>query len=586
MNPALLFVIGTIAAWIGWALALRAVALLVERSPWAKQLANALCAGVGLGLGAVLTRGTGQANPLTEPGIRIPVAWVAMAWTAWFAFGALIAILVRLVQAQQALTAEERNGKLRAVAVWGAFGAVSFWLFKSNPKAEVVTLRGGINLDPTTAAAIILFAVAAVAAMVVAARNTASRTAAKTVVTQTALVAGCVVFGIPFAYLLITSFKEDRDMSSPNGIVWVPKVQQTQPYMDPKNPLYEAEYQGQRVQGTILERKADGSVRVDITTPLAIRGVTFDAKASALKEIPREVPMVTAKLEAAEVSKLTGASGQTTQVKGIVVENLDDGRQRVRIQSPSTLVDKEVLLTPTQVEPIRNVGLRWQNYTEAISFLPPETNNGLVYLKNTLIIVALSVIGTLLSSALVAYAFSRMRFPGRDALFAVLLSTMMLPAAVTLLPQFLIFRGLGWIDTLLPLWVPAFFGSAFNIFLLRQFFMNIPMELEDAAKIDGCGYLKTFWAIMMPQIKPALAVIAIWTLMGAWNNFMGPLIYVNSPENMPISYALQLFQGDRLGEPGLLMAFTTMSILPVLALFFFAQRYFIEGVTLSGLGGR
>jgi len=211
---------------------------------------------------------------------------------------------------------------------------------------------------------------------------------------------------------------------------------------------------------------------------------------------------------------------------------------------------------------------------------------GLVYLKNTLILVILSVVGTILSSSIVAYAFSRLKFPGRDLLFGLLLATMMLPGAVTLLPQFLIFRSLGWIDSLYPLWVPAFFASAFNVFLLRQFFKGIPMELEDAAKIDGCSYFRSFWNIMLPQIKPALAVIAIWTVLGAWNNFMGPLIYVNSPENMPISYALQLFHGDRSGEPGYLMAFATLTILPVLALFFFAQKYFIEGVTLSGMGGR
>jgi multiple sugar transport system permease protein len=179
-----------------------------------------------------------------------------------------------------------------------------------------------------------------------------------------------------------------------------------------------------------------------------------------------------------------------------------------------------------------------------------------------------------------------MKFPGKEKMFSILLATMMLPGAITLLPQFLIFRTLGWIDTLYPLWVPAFFGSAFNIFLLRQFFSQIPMELEDAAKIDGCTYMKTFWSIMIPQIKPALAVIAIWTFMGAWNNFMGPLIYINSPENMPLSYSLALFKGDRSGEPGLLMAFSTLTVIPVVALFAFAQRYFIEGVTLSGLGGR
>ena len=210
-----------------------------------------------------------------------------------------------------------------------------------------------------------------------------------------------------------------------------------------------------------------------------------------------------------------------------------------------------------------------------------------MYLKNTLILVLLNVAGTLLSSSVVAYAFSRMQFPGRNVVFGILLSTMMLPGAVTLLPQFLIWRDLHAIDTLYPLWVTAFFGSAFNIFLLRQFFMQIPMELEDAAKIDGCTYIKTFWDIMLPQIKPALAVIAIWTFMAAWNNFMGPLIYINSPEHMPLSYGLQLFQGDRgADEPGLVMAFATMCMAPVLVLFFFCQRYFIEGVTLSGLGGR
>jgi len=258
----------------------------------------------------------------------------------------------------------------------------------------------------------------------------------------------------------------------------------------------------------------------------------------------------------------------------------------MQVLSPASLKGQEHIFSPDEVEPVRHVGLKTDNYPEALSYLPPETNNGLVYLKNTLILVVLGVIGTILSSSIVAYAFSRMKFPGRDLLFAILLSTMMLPGAVTLLPQFLIFRKLGWIDTLLPIWVPAFFASAFNVFLLRQFFKGIPMELEDAAKIDGCSYLKAFWSIMLPQIKPALAVIAIWTFMGAWNNFMQPLIYINSPENMPLSYALQLFQGDRGNEPGLMMAFATLTILPVLGVFFFAQKYFIEGVTLSGLGGR
>jgi multiple sugar transport system permease protein len=134
--------------------------------------------------------------------------------------------------------------------------------------------------------------------------------------------------------------------------------------------------------------------------------------------------------------------------------------------------------------------------------------------------------------------------------------------------------------------VPAFFGSAFNIFLLRQFFMSIPTELEDAAKIDGCGPLGIYWRIMLPQVKPALAAIGIMSVMGAWNNFQGPLIYLSSPEKMTLAYALQLYQQQHGGEPGLLMAASTLVVLPIIVLFFFTQRYFIEGVSLSGLGGR
>jgi multiple sugar transport system permease protein len=546
--------------------------MAIERQSLDSQFTNAVVAALFLCAGYVLADGPGQANPPVGPGVRIPMAWVAMPFVAWLSLVALGFGILRLAQAWFAARYEEQMAKNGAGMTWLLVAAVSIYLFKTSGKTPVFFI-GGINLTPVLAGSLATLAVVGTLGMMRIARTAASRHRAKGFGAQLLLLAGSILFGLPFAFLIVTSFKEDRDMSSQNGIVWIPKVQQTVPYRDPKNPLFEAVYNGQTVQGSILERTSDGGVRIDISAPLAIRGTTFQTTTSAVKEIPRDVPLVSAELE-----------GQ--QVKAMVIQDLDDGRKTIQVLEPVALKGKQETLEPTKVEPIRNVGLRVQNYTEAISFLPPETNRGLVYLKNTLLIVILSVLGTILSSSLVAYAFSRMRFPGKNFLFSLLLSTMMLPAAVTLLPQFLIFRQLGWIDTLLPLWVPAFFGSAFNIFLLRQFFMNIPMELEDASKIDGCSYLKTFWLVMLPQIKPALAVIAIWTFMGAWNNFMGPLIYVNSPENMPISYALQLFQGDRGGEPGLLMAFTTLSILPVLALFFFAQKYFIEGVTLSGLGGR
>lgn len=247
---------------------------------------------------------------------------------------------------------------------------------------------------------------------------------------------------------------------------------------------------------------------------------------------------------------------------------------------------QELLEAPSKsLKPDLHPVLIWSNYSEALEFLPPEYKRGLKPLWNTIYITILTIIGTVLSSSLVAYSFARLRWPGRDIMFVVLLATMMIPAAVTMLPVFLIFRSLGWIDTLRPLWFPAIFGSAFNVFLLRQFFMTIPLELEDAAKIDGCGYFTIYWRIMLPLIKPALAAITIFAFMGSWNNFMGPLIYLSSPENMTLAYALQLFQGMHGGEPAMMMAASTLVMLPVLGVFFFTQRYMIQGVTLTGIKG-
>jgi multiple sugar transport system permease protein len=497
-----------------------------------------------------------------------------MPFSAWLIILGGILLASRLFAAWMAADQDERGLKLRQCAGWVVLIVASITWYATDETSKITSLSGGIRFTPSVAVGLLLFLVVAVAAMALASRATASRGVSRNVVTQVALITGSIIFAVPFVYALSTSLKEDRDMSSPNGIVWIPKVQVTVPFLDKENPLYETAYRNQTVQGSVIQQGADGSVTVDIFKPLSVRGLTFITQREKLKEIPKDALV------------FSGKWTDGKPIKGFVVEDLEDGRKKLRVTEPAELKDKEATFEPAQLEPVRVDGARWQNYGDALSYMPPETNGGLVYLKNTLILVILGVVGTIVSSSLVAYAFSRMQFPGRNALFSVLLATMMLPGAVTLLPQFLIFRSLGWIDTLYPLWVPAFFGSAFNIFLLRQFFMGIPMELEDASKIDGCTYIRSFWSVMLPQIKPALAVIAIWTFMGAWNNFMGPLIYINSPENMPLSYALQLFQGDRTGEPGLLMAFCVMTMLPVLGVFFFLQKYFIEGVTLSGLGGR
>lgn len=572
--------VGTLLTWVGFGCAIAGVWAALQaltnppgisrESAWRRAGLCVLFAVATL----LFMPGLALSAEEARPGVwRLPIVWFVLPFSAWATIVTAGFAIGRLVQASQALTPVERAEKLKAAGVWLVAGGLFFAWFKSDPDARTAILSGSIPFGVTTALTLIALILACMVAMAFAARSVATRGYARAVAVQAALISGSIVFGLPFAFLVVTSFKEDRDMSSPSGIVWVPKVTETVAYYDEKNPLYETVHEGQTVQGVIIADLGSGRVKVDINRPLSIRGVTFDAPRDQLKEVPRYVPKVT----------LTVDGVVST---GIIAENLEDGRQRVKLESPAHLKGQERIVLPSETEPIRRVGLNVKNYPEALSYLPPETKQGLVYLKNTLVIVLLSVLGTLLSSSIVSYAFSRMKFPGRNTLFAILLATMMLPGAVTLLPQFLIFRGLGWIDTLYPLWVPAFFASAFNVFLLRQFFMNVPMELEDAAKIDGCSYLKTFWSIMLPQIKPALAVIFIWTFMGAWNNFMGPLIYINSPENMPLSYALQLFAGDRGGEPGYLMAFATLSMLPVLLIFILFQKYFIEGVTLSGLGGR
>ncbi|MCE5198962.1 MAG: carbohydrate ABC transporter permease [Armatimonadota bacterium] len=282
------------------------------------------------------------------------------------------------------------------------------------------------------------------------------------------------------------------------------------------------------------------------------------------------------------ISRLSIA-GRSVRVAEI--STLEDEKSRVQILARQPNAGKIMIVDTRSLSKVRKYGLRWQNYSDALDFLPKGTHKGLVYLWNTIYVTILSVLGTLLASSMVAYSFARLKWFGKEVFFGLLLATMMLPGAVTMMPVFLIFRYLGWVDTLRPLWVPSFFGGAFSVFLLRQFFMAIPHELEEAARIDGAGYWTTFWKIMIQQVKPALAAVAIMTFMGSWNNFMGPLIYLNSPEKMTLAYALQLFQGEHGSEFGMVMAASTLVMLPVLILFFFTQRYFIEGITLTGIKG-
>jgi multiple sugar transport system permease protein len=235
----------------------------------------------------------------------------------------------------------------------------------------------------------------------------------------------------------------------------------------------------------------------------------------------------------------------------------------------------EILHFPPKWIPIP---AHWENYPKAWDYLPFGK-----FVWNTTVLTVLSTIGFLFSCSLAAFGFARLRFPARDFWFAVLLATMMLPGQVTLIPQFVVFQKLGWLDSLKPLIIPSFFGSPFYIFLLRQFFMTLPIELDEAARIDGASTLVIFYRLILPLAKPALSTVAVFSFIWNWNDFFRPLIYLTSAEKMTLAVGLQLFRGRFATEFNVLMAGSTMAILPVVVVFFFTQKTFVQGIALTGL---
>lgn len=233
----------------------------------------------------------------------------------------------------------------------------------------------------------------------------------------------------------------------------------------------------------------------------------------------------------------------------------------------------------------------WRNYIEIfqIPFIPLT-----LFFRNSVILVTFSVIGEIISTSLVSFSFGRLRWKGRDLLFAVLVATLFLPSQMTIIPLFLLWKEVGWINTLLPIIVPSWFGHAFFIFLMRQFIMTIPHDLDDAARIDGCSTFGVYWNIIVPLSKPALATIAIFSFQNKWNQFFEPLIFINSKEMMPIAVGVRIFRSALILPGGTtsssvswshMLAATVVMVLPIIIIFFFAQRVFIQGIVVSGVKG-
>ncbi|MCX7017716.1 MAG: carbohydrate ABC transporter permease [Candidatus Sumerlaeota bacterium] len=251
----------------------------------------------------------------------------------------------------------------------------------------------------------------------------------------------------------------------------------------------------------------------------------------------------------------------------------------------STSLKTDAQIFPAPSEGFSAIGLKdivpnpvqWRNYPDALRFVPFGT-----YLQNTLMLCLVTTVGAVLSSAVVAYGFARTRFRGRKILFIAMLSTLMLPPQVTMIPTFILYKYLGWYGTCLPLTVPSFMGAPFFVFLMVQFFRTIPRELTEAARIDGCGDIRIFATMIIPLAVPVLATCALFQFIGTWNDFLGPLIYLNSPDKYTLAYGLQQFLGSHGSKWAYLMAGATVFTVPIIALFFLAQKTFIQGIATTG----
>ena len=243
----------------------------------------------------------------------------------------------------------------------------------------------------------------------------------------------------------------------------------------------------------------------------------------------------------------------------------------------SLKIDTQILVFPPRWIP---QPVTFQQYVIGLNYIP-----FLTYLTNTAVYCVTSVVGCVISSSLVAYSLARLHWPGRNVLFALIIATLMVPAQVTLIPLFLIFKDLGWIGSIRPLVVPYFFLQPFSIFLLRQFFLTIPHELSEAARIDGANEFQIYRSVLLPLATPVLATVGLFAFLNTWNDYLGPLIYLNDPSQYTLSLGLAQFQGEHNVLWGPLMAVSVVMIVPVMIAFFFTQRTFVQGITLTGIKG-
>lgn len=416
----------------------------------------------------------------------------------------------------------------------------------------------------------------------------AQNLASKTVITAL-LVVLSIIFVMPLVWTVSTSLKStpqtmedpvNADLGTRMSIMWIPQPQEEAKLKDPGRPLFQVKdsantlYKpdGKALKAHLDSRQGD-QLNLVVEEPTEYVGTKFTVPASGADEIER--------------------SGLVYQVKstGEKVVAFDDpktGEARTGILEPTDKKGQELKVAKESLVPVRHFGPLWDNFRKAYEFDKDKLGYTPFnyYARNSLLLVVLTVSGVLFSNALVGYAFARLKWWGRDALFAITLATMMVPFVVTLVPVFAMFKSFGWIGTFRPLWVPAWFGAAFNIFLLRQFFRTIPFELSEAAKLDGCSEWQIFYQVILPLAKPALAVVALFSFLGVWNDFLGPLIYLQDQKLFTLAVGLNSYRSQAGGtDINLQMAASTIIIAPIIITYFFTQRLFIQGIAATGLKG-
>ncbi len=393
-----------------------------------------------------------------------------------------------------------------------------------------------------------------------AARGSTKQRIAGSALGHTVLIAMSCVFLLPFAWLVGTSLKADDD------VMEVPKSLKV---LLPKGRFAPIHGHTQRV--SVAQHPIDYPAKIVRWTDGSDRGQTA---------LVRAADIVDGRVKR-WFDRPGGPEAEMVAVEVIkdVPGSASDPWWRVEQHADGLPADQQPLWDCVAESDIAvHLAPRWRNYLEGLA----KYSFARFYRTTTLVTIAF-VFLMVLSCSFTAYGFGVLEWPGRNVVFFVMLCTMMLPAHVTLIPVFVLFKYLGWINTFRPLVVPALFGSAFFVFLLRQFYLTIPRSLIDAARIDGCSELRIWWQLALPLSKPALMTVGLFSFLHAWNDFLGPLVYLTSEKKYTLSLGLAMFQGEYGTEYGMLMAMTVLTVIPILVLFFVAQKTFIQGVKLSGM---